>query len=119
MGTMLKRMYGRSTPSEKSSASTPGQSLMEEIISRPTINKSTILQNNKNQTVMKQIMKNEVLHAVLIIAFSIFLLQGLFRIGALIFSGSFYISPNTQDAAVVFGVIIGILMCIYHFVQSE
>ena len=42
-------------------------------------------------------------------------MQGIFHLGAFVFTGSFYVSENAKAAGALIGLIVGIAIVIWHF----
>lgn len=64
---------------------------------------------------MKRLLKNEAIHGVLLFFLGIVLMQGIFHLGAFVFTGSFYVSENAKAAGALIGLIVGIAIVIWHF----
>ena len=67
---------------------------------------------------MKKFLRNEALIGILIIAFGMILMNGIFRLFSVIIGEGWYMGVVGHVASFVFGLIAGIGMCVFHFDKS-
>lgn len=67
----------------------------------------------------KKLINNHVLHCIFIMFFAFILMQGLFRLGSLVLFGSFDMTDDTKGIAAFVGIIMGVALSLYHFIESD